>query len=472
MFKKWFLRWQPLDRIALTLIVTVMVMIGGLAWGGDQTLPRIRNFSWQDRDVGAEDQAFILSFSRQMDWNLISEAIEISPPLPGKTSWSGRRLAYTLEEPIPYGERFQINVDIPTEPPARPEMEPFSGFFRSRDRVMAYIGTGANAGRLILKNLTLQQETVLTPKNLTVIDFQPYPNGERVVFSAINAEAAQTDAELYTVTTGITLRPPETPRQSPQPPGQLHKLLDNADYQLVKFELSRDGERIVTQRIQRGPNGETSLWLLEGNQAPRELNQLNIGDFRIAPDSENLVMAQGEGLAIVPLSNQGQTELLSFLPQYGLVLAFSPNGRNAAMVKFNPDFTRSLFLVTSQGQAKELLKTTGSLLSAAFDPRGKVLYCLMTRLQPEAQFREQSFIAMVDIRDGELTPLLELAGQQELAIHLAPDGSGLLFDQTTPDQQQNFQVTLLPIQAAEQGEVIKLLPLRNLGSGIHPQWFP
>lgn len=472
MFKSWISTWQPLDRVALSLIAVVMVMIGGLAWGGDQTLPRVRYFTWQDKNIGAADQAFILSFTRQMDWNVISEAITIDPPLPGKTSWSGRRLAYTLLEPIPYGQGFQINVDIPTEPPAKPEMEPFSSFFRSRDRVLAYIGTGSEAGRLILQNLTLRQKLILTPDSLNVLDFQPYPNGDRIIFSATPNNQINGDLELYTVTTGLAINPPEEPPQSPRPAGEITKVLDGKDYQLIKFELSQDGQRLVVQRIQRGPDGEASLWLIEGDQAPQQLNQPPTGDFHIAPDSENLVMAQGQGLAIVPLTEQQQGELLNFLPQYGMVLAFSPDGRDAAMVKFNPDFTRSLYLVTSQGQAKELLKTTGSLLSAAFDPRGKVLYCLMTRLRAEDQFREQSFIAMINIRDGQLTPILDLAGQKELNIHLAADGSGLIFDQTTPEQQQDFQVTLLPIQTLEQGDVIKLLPPETLGPGVHPQWFP
>lgn len=472
MRKHWFFPRQPLDRVALSLMAVVMVMIAGLAWGGDQTLPRVRYFTWQDKDIGAVDRAFILSFSRRMDWELISEAITIDPPLPGKTSWSGRRLAYTLLEPIPYGQGFQINVDIPTEPPAQPEMEPFAGFFRSRDRVIAYIGTGSEAGKLILNNLTLQQKLTLTPANLNVLDFQPYPQGERILFSAIPSDQSSRESELYTVTTGLVVNAPEEPSNSPRPAGEITKILDNRDYQLVKFELSQDGQRLVIQRIQRGPDGEASLWLIEGDHPPQQLNQPATGDFHIAPDSENLVMAQGQGLAIVPLTEHQQGELLSFLPQYGMVLAFSPDGRNAAMVKFNPDFTRSLYLVNSQGQAKELLKTTGSLLSAVFDPRGKVLYCLMTRLRADEQFREQSFIAMVDIRDGQLTPILNLIGQKDLGIGLAPDGSGLVFDQTTPGQQQDFQVTLLPIQALEQGEVIKLLPPQILGPGIHPQWFP
>jgi hypothetical protein len=46
-----------------------------------------------------------------------------------------------------------------------------------------------------------------------------------------------------------------------------------------------------------------------------------------------------------------------------MVLSFARDGSAAAMVKFNTDYTRSLFLVTNQGLQKELLRTTGSILS-------------------------------------------------------------------------------------------------------------
>ena len=43
-----------------------------------------------------------------MDRDSVEENLTISPSLPGKISWSGLRLAYTLDNPVPYGETYQV----------------------------------------------------------------------------------------------------------------------------------------------------------------------------------------------------------------------------------------------------------------------------------------------------------------------------------------------------------------------------
>ena len=72
--------------------------------------PQVSNFSWQDRFVGGEDKAFVLTFNRPMDRPGVEKHLVINPPLPGKFSWSGRRLAYTLEAPVPYGKTLSSSV--------------------------------------------------------------------------------------------------------------------------------------------------------------------------------------------------------------------------------------------------------------------------------------------------------------------------------------------------------------------------
>ncbi len=90
---------------------------------------------------------------------------------------------------------------------------------------------------------------------------------------------------------------------------------------------------------------------------PKRLESQPGGDFTITPDSQAVAVAQGQGAAILPLQGDA-SKPLDFLPQFGLVQAFSKDGSQAAMVKFNTDYTRDLFLVTNQGVQKQLLKTT------------------------------------------------------------------------------------------------------------------
>jgi len=483
---KWFS--QPLDRAAITLILGLSLVIALLLLSGDRTTPQVRHFSWQHKQVGAADRAFTLTFNRLMVQSSVERNLQIQPPLPGKISWAGRRLAYTLTDPVAYGTAFQLQLrNAESEDSASREIEPFTGRFRSRDRAFVYLGTsGKEAGRLVLVNLTRNRKTILTPKDLTVAEFKAYPERDRILFSASQRReqsAPGLDLQLYTVTTGIHLKPPtETPRAS-QPAGHLEKILDDPDYELLGFDLAPDGQTVVLQRgDRRNLEQPAALWVLESDGSLKPLEGQTGGSFLITPDSQSLVIAQGQGLSVLPLEPEQADQPLDFLPQYGTVLSFSRDGAAAALIKYNPDYTRSLFWVTNQGVQKELLRTTGSILDAAFDPRQQRLYCLLTRLLPgaaETEYNEEPYLAAIALETGELAPLLKLPGQRDPQISLAPDGSSLLLDQT----QTTDQPTANPL-LTNQGEPILtsrlwLLPLPvgeenpDLGSkALQPQALP
>jgi len=59
--------YEPIDRAAISLIFLLSLAIGLLVIGGDRHVPKVRDFSWQNKVVGARDTAFIITFSRPMD---------------------------------------------------------------------------------------------------------------------------------------------------------------------------------------------------------------------------------------------------------------------------------------------------------------------------------------------------------------------------------------------------------------------
>jgi hypothetical protein len=487
---------QPLDRAALMVMLVLALLTGLLLLTGDHTRPKVRDFSWQNRQVGAEDRSFVLNFNRLMNWESVTQHLRITPELTGKTSWAGRRLAYTLDQSIPYGRAFQVELakaedDALVEANHQPkQMQPFNGQFRSRDRVYIYIGVDqAEAGRLVLQNLTLNRKTVLTPANWVVSEFKPYTNGDRILFAAnrgSKGNPSSFDPQLYTVTTGLQIHPPDENPTAKEPAGKIKLVLDNRDYQLLKFDLSADGQNIVVQRAAKANQGQTSLWLLRQDQTPQLLSQQSGGDFLIAPDSNTLVIAEGQGLAVSALSAQQDLAALDFLPQFGMVLSFASDGSAAAMVKFNSDYTRSLFLVNNQGGQKQLLRTTGSIVRAEFDPSKRMLYCLLTKLLPGEGYNEQPYLAAIDLATSKLTPLLDLPGQRDVQISLAADGSALIFDQVVAAPADQSGGSALQ---TEQGQAIAtsnlwLMPIASpdhptqvlapqpLSSGFHPRWLP
>jgi hypothetical protein len=473
------------------VMLLLALLTGLLLLTGDHTLPKVRNFSWQNRQVGAEDRSFVLNFNRLMNWESVTKHLRITPELTGKTSWAGRRLAYTLDQPVPYGRAFQVELtqaedNALVEANHQPKkMQPFNGQFRSRDRAYIYIGVDqAEAGRLVLQNLTLNRKTLLTPANWVVSEFKPYTSGDLILFAASSKNNPSSfDPQLYTVTTGLQPDPPDAAPPAKQPAGKLKLVLDNHDYQLLKFDLSADGQNIVVQRAAKANQGQTSLWLLHADQTPQLLSQQSGGDFLIAPDSNTLVIAQGQGLAVSALSAQQDLASLDFLPQFGMVLSFASDGSAAAMVKFNSDYTRSLFLVDNQGGQKQLLRTTGSIVRAEFDPGKRTLYCLLTKLLPGGGYSEQPYLAAIDLATSKLIPLLDLPGQRDVQISLAADGSALIFDQVVAAAADQGSSSSLQ---TEQGQAIAtsnlwLMPIapdhptqvlapQPLSSGFHARW--
>ncbi|MEM7578571.1 MAG: hypothetical protein AAF316_01760 [Cyanobacteria bacterium P01_A01_bin.80] len=491
---------QPLDRVSLILIIILTVLIGLIILQGDAVKPSVRNFSWENERIGADDISFGLTFSRPMDIESVENNLEIEPPLAGKISWAGRRMVYTLLTPAPYGEEYKVKLEGAKDKFAvakrtKKVIQPFTGNFVSRDRVILYLGAEKNErGRLILYNLSKQKKRLLTPKDLVVLDFEPFSQGDRVLFSAHSASNQDSlSAQLYTVSTGIS---PGKAGKS-KSAGQIDLVLDSKKYQILKFDLSPDGKTIVLQRAHKKNPSDFGLWFLSVGENGKESepkrikNEEPAGDFLITPDSKAVAVAQGKGTAILPIQTDARKPL-DFLPQFGVLQAFSKDGSKAVLVKFNPDYTKDLFLVTNQGTQKQLIKTTGSILKCEFDSASPTLYCLLTQLLPGEEYQEQPYLVAINLETAKQKPILVLPPEKrDLQMSLSPDGLGLLFDQVvsatdtsasgirnslkTNDGQEisTSSLWLMPLLPVSDGDLnTELKPEELPFVGFYPRWLP
>jgi hypothetical protein len=459
-----------------------------LLWSGDRTLPQVRDFSWQNRQIGAEDIAFTLTFNRQIDRDTVEKKLKIEPSLPGKISWAGSKMAYTLANPAPYGNRYQIDLQGAREAMQNglgKEIVPFRGQFQTHERMFAYIGTGeTKRGRIVLYNFKTNKPTILTPENLVVTDFKVDRTSQKILFTASeiqtlkNGQPPIASQQIYSVTTGIDRRNLDTTDRQFVPPGTVELVLDNRDYQNVKFDLAPNGSKVVVQRVNRKNPNDFALWVvpLDKTAPPTKLQQS--GDFVITPDSNEVAAAVGQGVSLFPLSKDTPSNL-DFLPKFGNVLSFTPDGTAAAMVKYNGDYTKSLFIVTNQGTEEQVLKTTGSIWDAKFAPSKDLIYCLATELQNKGEnSREQPYIAAIDLKTKKVIPLMLLPIQQGNQMTLSPDGRSLIFDQIEGGENTTqlvqgkgngilWRVTIPPnireLTAPLKAEELAL-------SGWHPRW--
>ncbi|MGC1247953.1 MAG: hypothetical protein WA865_17175 [Spirulinaceae cyanobacterium] len=420
-----FNRLQPLDRVALGTILVILVLVSILLLVGDRTSVRVADFSWQNKQVGVGDRSFALTFNAPINpASVEKEALSIKPGLDGKVSWVGRRMFYNLTEIPAYETKYTVVLKS-----AKDELEPFSSNFITRDRYLAYIGVkGEEKGRLLLYNWAEKSKVILTPPALVVTDFVAYREGDKLLFSAwrIGSKTQKfSQQKLYTVTTGLNF----ASTTQAKPSGRLELILDAKDYQNLQFSLSPAEEKIIVQRVSRTNPGEFGLWSISSDQEAESLG-IKGGEFQITPQGDTIAVAQTQGIKTFPLIPEASTEVL--FSNYGRILDFSRQG-SKVMVKFNPDATQSLFLVEQTGQgegeAKEVLKTQGSIFSCQFEPRQEeALYCLITQ-RTEETTSEQSTLTLINLKTFQATPLIALPNQQAVKMNIAPDGSNLVFEQ-------------------------------------------
>jgi hypothetical protein len=475
----------PLDRLAMIFMAGVAIVTLLLLWSGDRTLPQVRDFNWQGRNISAEDTAFTLTFNRSIDHATVEKNIQITPPLPGKISWAGSKLAYTLAHPAPYGNTYKVSLQGAKELIGQQKgkaMVPFTGNFRTPDRLFAYISSGvADRGQIVIYNFQTQKPLVISPPGLVVTDFKVDLQSQQIIFTAAEAKTLQNgqpaiaSQQVYRVSTGIA---PRNSNTQFTPPGQLELILDNREYQNVKFDLAPDGNKIVVQRINRKNPGDFALWVvaLDKSASPYKLKQS--GDFVITPDSTEVAAAVGQGVSIFPLTPDRSSNL-DFLPKFGSVLSFAHDGTAAAMIQYNSDYTKSLFVVTNQGVEQQIFKTNGSIWDAKFSPAKDIIYALATELKTKGNSsQEEPYLAAIDLKTQKIIMMLLLPIQQGLQMSLAPDGLAVMFDQIDQGDSTN-QI----IQGGSNG-ILWLLPippnLRELTtavkaerlplSGWHPRW--
>ena len=495
---------QPIDKLAIALIVLLSLIMGLLIWGGtaceDECLfhagAKVSSFSWQNKTIGGQDRAFILNFNRPMDRDSVEENLKITPPLPGKISWSGLRLAYTLDDPAPYGETYQVTLAgakerFPNQEQSGAKIQPFDAQFRSRDRALAYVGTeGEERGRLVLSNWTRSQKTILTPQNLTVFDFKPNPQGNYLLFSAADSSQGIEGIrylQLYSVSTQVN--------SSTENSWEVKLVLDNRKYQNNKFDISQDGTTIVVQRLNRNNPTDYGLWKIVDGKSPQLISNNQVGDFLITPDSQAVAAAQGEGIALLPLKERA--EPLDFLSRFGRVLDFTADGTGAAMINYNTDredlkYTRSLYYVNSQGIEKELLTTDGSIQNCQFDPAAEHLYCWLTELAKKEVYIEKPYLAQINLKTGKINTLVTIPKYQESQVSVAPDGLGILFERSeatppsriggapglslnkvyfdTPGEKKNSIWLAIPTLDVANKTIFEIEQLPFIG--FYPQWLP
>ncbi|MEC4805683.1 MAG: Ig-like domain-containing protein [Jaaginema sp. PMC 1079.18] len=465
------------DTIAIATMLSLLGAIVGTISAIFLSAPQVIEYSGKGRPIGVGDRGFSLTFSEPIDRESVAANLEIDPDLPGTISWSGNTLFYTLTAPPQYGETYQIQLRGARALRAelgqpRRRIASFQAELLTRDRIVVYLGTeGEEQGKIVLYNFTEDRRELLTPGDLTVIDFQPYPQGDRILFSAVDStvnDANLDTLQLYAVTTGINY----TNTANSQPLGRIQRLLDAREYRNLKFDLSPDGRLILVERVSRNNSEDTTLWVMKENEQPRSLGTQAL-DFQITPDSKSVAVVQENGVSLFPLTPDAPS--LQFYRNYQGILGFTPDTGEMLLLRIDADGTRSLFLTGEAEDTIPILQTIADIRNCQFDRlKPQLVYCF--QIGGENQSPQQPLIALIDLKKGENIPFIGLSNYQEVSLNMTPDGLALGFDQVVPKQNQPDQLEanlwVLPTPNFRSNRDPEIAPPEKLFPGLNPVWIP
>ncbi len=415
---QWLSGWQPLDRwVGGVSGISLLFLTLLLTWGYFSP-PGVQEFNWQQRKIGAWDRQMSLTFNRVMDESSVEQNLVIEPDLAYRQIWVGRRLVLTVPQPVPYGRTYQIRLAGAQDQQGRQIPGEFVSAFRTPDRQFLTTGIGGEtAGQLLLVNLEVNREIPLTPPGRKITQVYPTRDQETVYYLGTSSTIQNQDLYQLSLSSQTSTL-----------------VLDHQDYQNLRLQVSPSGEVVIVERIDPQDPIGTQLWFRRGGAGDfrrLDLDTQLAGDFLITPDDTGLIMSQGQGLSILSLDQDEGAE--SFLAQFGQALDIKADGSEAAMVKFNPDYSRSLWIVSNTGDSQEILSTEGSYLGGEFAPADPIFYVLVTERDPE-DFTESPQLLALNWQTGERRTLIRAPFPTELDFSLAPDGRSLVYSVLQPSQ--------------------------------------
>ncbi|WLT38147.1 hypothetical protein NON20_21915 [Synechocystis sp. B12] len=286
--------WKKLslfDRTVGAIAIIVVALIAVVLLRGNQSPLTVTQYSWRNTNIGAQTQALTMTFNHPINLRAMESGLTINPPLAGKSSWQGRSWFYTLTEIPRYGTNYQLTLPLPSLVRGQKERQDFTSVIASRARALVYIGVNEEErGRLILYNITdpqQPQKIILTPRDLTVRQFQIYPQGDRLVFTATDPTRRGGQQNIFTVTTGIN----NLNTQTKVLPGKLERLWEDQDYDNQRIALAANGSMLVIARENAQNPADSGLWVAPSGENPRPLG-IRAEKFIVGPNGNFLAVGQ------------------------------------------------------------------------------------------------------------------------------------------------------------------------------------
>ena len=352
-------------------------LFGGLLLVATLAAPRVTGFSPNPDSPHVASLAPIrLQFNRLMDRVSVETRFEISPEVPGRTSWEGNTMRFEPLEPWPPGQEIIVRLAAGSRSIRfLPMLQTFQGSFKTGEARLAFLWPTDGTADLYLLTLNSGEWARLTQSEAGVLEYTPARDGSSIVYAALRTDGTSElrRLDLITQEDRLVLECPAASRcQAPalSPAGDL------LAYERFEWQTNDSGGRIP---------GPRQVWLLSLEQGAEPVQVPPPGQVTSSPiwSPNGLLSFYNGSLQAVGLIRPESLVPINMIPNgLGLLGAWSPNGEYLLLPEIvfadepstdlGTDFSSHLFRVEPESAIRQDF-SLGSVedASPAYSPDGE-----------------------------------------------------------------------------------------------------
>jgi TolB protein len=175
------------DRLVLSTLFVLSLLIGVLAWRGDHVGATVVSVSPAQGATGVSTQAVVrIVFGQEMSTDVTGTLLSFNPPLSGTVRWEGKTLVFAPSVPLAQQTTFSATLTSGLKSQqGRPVLAPPTWHFSTGRTRILYVGRDQRGrDQLMVVPLEGEQPITLTQEPFGIWDYALSNEGAAIVYAA------------------------------------------------------------------------------------------------------------------------------------------------------------------------------------------------------------------------------------------------------------------------------------------------
>lgn len=189
--------FDKFDRYVITIIIVIILAIGGLVVYGDHVGVQILEFSPADGDTIPANATIRIKFDQSMNQDSVEERFALNPDVEGSFRWQSNTMIFTPADPFLPNRTYEVILREGAKSDSSRELNETQYWSFSTQHATAYYLSPATARIRTLWSVSAGSEPreVYAPEN-GVHGYEPRPDGQKIAVVVFDEAGYSTDIWL------------------------------------------------------------------------------------------------------------------------------------------------------------------------------------------------------------------------------------------------------------------------------------